>query len=300
MKFIQLFEKELKDVDENDLFKMEADPVNFESFQIEYKISFDGDASELRRDVVQFANGLEEGYILYGISNDPIKIIGIEKTEVDRLKSILNDVLPKQIDPQLSPFPQFHPVPLTNGKYVLIIKIFPKGVGIYGIRQSDAMNNRNYFRYEFYERMDGSKHVMNVEEIVNLIEKKSKGQKKYLDVSIHGLVLIQGDDDMYICIEAVNKSVRPIIVNSYSIELPEKNEIMIFVSTIKQPKYLMINSQLPCKLEDGEDCKAFLSRKDLEKIMSEKGWNYPIKIRALFDTNDGKFVSDTLDLDEIK
>ena len=66
MKKIKLFEKELKDVNESDLRKMETDPLNFESFQNEYKVTFDGNLPELRRDVVQFANGFEEGYIFLG------------------------------------------------------------------------------------------------------------------------------------------------------------------------------------------------------------------------------------------
>ena len=44
---VKLFEKRFEDFKENDLKKMEADPVNFESLQIEYKIEFDGDVIEL-------------------------------------------------------------------------------------------------------------------------------------------------------------------------------------------------------------------------------------------------------------
>ncbi len=301
MNIVKLFKKKLEDIDENDLKKMEADPMNFESLQIEYKIKFDGDAGELRRDVVQFANGFEEGDIFFGISDDPITVVGIEKSEVDGLKTVLNDVLPKRIEPILSPFPQYHSIPLTSGKYVFIIKVFPKEEGIYGIRQSDDMNNRNYYRYEFYKRMDGSKHRMNIEEIIDLIEIKSKGQKKYLETSIHGTVLMPTiDDDIYIGIKAVNKSIRPIIINSYGADVPEKNKVVYFIPTRYQPKYLMLNPKLPYKLQDGESCSAYLSRKDLEGIMKEGGWNYPIKVRALFDTNDGKFFSDTLELNEIK
>ena len=38
MKKIELFDKELKDVNESDLRKMETYPLNFESLQIEYKV----------------------------------------------------------------------------------------------------------------------------------------------------------------------------------------------------------------------------------------------------------------------
>jgi len=298
---VKLFEKEIEDLDENDLKKMEADPMNFESLYIEYKIKFDGDAAELRRDVVQFGNGFEVGHIFFGVSDDPITVVGIEKNEVDTLKTVLNDVLPKRIEPILLPFPQYHSIPLTSGKYVFIIKITQKEEGIYSIRQSDDMNNRNYYRYEFYKRMDGSKHRMNIEEIVELIETKSKGKKKILEVSIHGAALMPTiDDDIYISINAVNKSVRPIIIKSYGVDIPKKNKVVYFIPTSFQLKYLMINPKLPYKLQDGESCPAYLSRKDMEGLMKEEGWKYPIKVRALFNTNDGKFFSDTLELNEIK
>lgn len=295
-----LFNKKLEEIDESDLKKMKVDPVNFESLQIEYKITFDGDAAELRRDIVQFANGFEEGYIFFGISDDPIFVVGIENSEVDGLKTVLNDVLPKRIEPILSPFPKYHPIPLASGKYVFIIKVFPKEYGIYGIRQSDDMNSRNYYRYEFYKRMDGSKHRMNIEEIVDLIKTKSKGQEKYLEASIHDAVIMPTiDDEIYIGIIAVNKSERPIVVKSYGVEVPEKKKVIYFMTTPFQPKYIMLNPRLPYKLNDGESCQAYLSRRDLEGLMKEEGWNYPIKIRALFNTNDGKFYSDTLELNEI-
>ena len=298
---MNFFEKELKEIDENDLLKMEVDPMNFESLQIEYKVKFDGDAAELRRDVVQFANGFEEGHIFFGMSDDPIKIIGIEKKEVDGLKTVLNDVLPQKIEPILSPFPQYHAIPLSNGKFVFIIKIFPKENGIYGIRQSDDMNNRNYYRYEFYVRMDGSKHLMKMEEIVKLIESKSKGPEKYLETSIHGAALLPTiDEDIYINIRAVNKTTRPIVIKSYGIDIPTKEKTIYFAPTPYKPKYSMICTHLPCKLQDGESCYAYLSRIDLEEMMRKEGWNYPIEVRARFNTNDGDFFSDLIELKEIK
>ncbi|MHA1830243.1 MAG: hypothetical protein ACTSWR_01770 [Candidatus Helarchaeota archaeon] len=40
---MKLFDKDLKEIDKNDICKMEADPMNFESLQIEYKVRFNGD-----------------------------------------------------------------------------------------------------------------------------------------------------------------------------------------------------------------------------------------------------------------
>jgi len=297
MKKIELFDKELKDVNESDLRKMETYPLNFESLQIEYKVTFDGNLAELRRDVVQFANGFEEGYIFFGISDDPITIIGIEKTKVNGLKTVLNDTLQKMIEPLITPFPQYHPIPLANGKYVFIIKIFPKENGIYGIRQSEDMNNRSYYRYEFYKRMDGSKHRMNIEAIVDLIESKNKGGKKQLEASIHTpTVLPTIDDEVYISINAVNKSVRPIVINSYGIDILEKGRVIYILQYPYPTNQYRINDRLPRKLEDGELCKAYLSIKEFKNIIKEEGWNFPSKVRAIFRTNDGRFYSEPIDI----
>jgi hypothetical protein len=76
--------------------------------------------------------------------------------------------------------------------------------------------------------------------------------------------------------------------------------VIYFIPTSYQPKYRMINDLLPCKLEDGESCKAYLSRKDLKEIITEKGWNYPFEARALFDTNDGKFYSEAIEIQELE
>ncbi len=107
---------DFESIDEETLKLIEADPSNFESFQIEYKVKYDGNADELRRDVVAFANGDAEGYIFFGIADNPITIRGIEKNHVDGLKRVLNEVLPQKIDPILDPFPSIRPIQLLNGE----------------------------------------------------------------------------------------------------------------------------------------------------------------------------------------
>lgn len=174
---MELFSKNFNKITEQDLRELESNPANFENYEIEYKLKYDGNSDELRRDIVQFANGNSIGYLFYGWSNNPIKIIGIDKNEVDNLKNVLNNALKHNIEPQLSPFPKYHPVPLSNGKYIFLIKIVPKVRGIYGIRFSDNPSKEKFKTYEFYQRMDGTKHKMNIENIVNLIESKKFGQK---------------------------------------------------------------------------------------------------------------------------
>lgn len=214
------------------------------------------------------------------------------------MKNILNDVLPKKIDPILSPFPKYQAVPLSNGKYVFIIEIYPKSYGVYGIRVHEDLTNRNYKKYEFYNRMDGSKHQMNIEELVELIESKSRGKKKLLEVSIHGGTVIGGYDDVFISIKAVNKSERPIVVKSYGISVPGKEKVVYISPT--HPELMFLNTKLPIKLEDGEDCIAYIDRPSFEIIMKKEGWSYPIQVQGVFTTNDGKYFSEDIILKEIK
>lgn len=83
---MELLSKNFKKITEQDLRELESNPANFENYKIEYKFKYDGNADELRRDIVQFANGNSIGYLFYGWSNNPIKIVGIDKNEVDNLK----------------------------------------------------------------------------------------------------------------------------------------------------------------------------------------------------------------------
>ena len=62
----------------------------------------------------------------------------------------------------------------------------------------------------------------------------------------------------------------------------------------------MINALLPCKLEDGESCSAYLSIKDLKQMVKGQGWSYPFEARALFGTNDGKFYSEAIEIRDIE
>ena len=172
---MEIFSKKFSEINEKDIKNLVSNPKNFEDFQIEYKIDYDGDAEELRRDIIQFTSGFDFGYLFYGIDDNPVKIVGIEKKRVDELKVVLNNVLPRKISPLLNPLPEYNPVPLSNGMFVFVIKIEAKSYGVYAIRKSDNMGKpRDYKTYEFYKRLDGSKHQMDVDEIIELIERKAK------------------------------------------------------------------------------------------------------------------------------
>ena len=172
---MEIFSKEFAEINEEDIKNLALNPINFENFQIEYKIDYDSDAEELRRDIIQFTSGFNSGYLIYGMDDNPIRIVGIERDRVDALKVVLNNVLPKKISPLHNPLPEYNPVPISNGKFVFIIKIEPKPYGVYGIRKTDNMGKqKDYKKFEFYKRLDGSKHQMDVDELVELIECKAK------------------------------------------------------------------------------------------------------------------------------
>lgn len=85
---------------------------------------------------------------------------------------------------------------------------------------------------------------MSIEEIVDLIESKSTGKKKIIGATIHGGALLPTlSDDLFIAINAVNKSERPITVKSYGIDIINKNK-KIAISPF-HPKTVMTCSLLP-------------------------------------------------------
>lgn len=290
-----MFSKDLQKFNENDLREIEKISFNLEDLQVEFKFKYDNNSDELRRDVIQFANNDREGYIFYGVQEDPLKIVGLERKDIDNLKIHLNNVLPRKIDPVLSPFPMYKIIELANGKFVFCIKIFPKERGIYAIRLSDNPSNSKFNVYEFYKRLDGSKHQLKIEEVVELIESKSTGSKKLLEVSIHPTALTDIDlKDVFITIKAVNKSVRPIVVMSYGLYIVKEGYIYFIIANSIPNRYLC--DRLPKKLLDGEACQALISRKYFEQEMKNNKWKYPLEVKVFFDTNDGRFYSDSIEL----
>jgi predicted HTH transcriptional regulator len=139
---------------EETLRKIEIDPELFESLTYEFKVDGNENMVELRKDIIAFANGTETGYIIYGIADDPLKICGLDRNEVDKIKNLINNTLLTLVDPIFSPFPEFKPISISNGKFILIVKITPKISGIYGIRTGENPSDQKYFRYEFWVRMD--------------------------------------------------------------------------------------------------------------------------------------------------
>jgi hypothetical protein len=211
---------------------------------------------------------------------------------------VINSVLNSKIDPPFVEFPKMKTITLSNGRYGLLVKILPKSSGIYGIRVKDNPNNSKFKKYEFYSRLDGRKLQMNIEQIVNTIEAKCTGPKKDLDVHMHSSVITPGKEDVYISIKAVNKSVRPIHIKGIGIELP-KFKKAIFFNPILFDDDVIFTKPLPFKLEDGDDFSILVSRSFIEKRFEEEGWDLPVKLKAFFNTNDGRFNSQIMKLDKL-
>jgi len=53
---------------------------------------------------------------------------------------------------------------------------------------------------------------------------------------------------------------------------------------------------LPKKLSDGDACQALYPRKYIDSLMKDLNWEYPLEIKAFFNTNDGIFYSKSIEL----
>ncbi len=293
---MKIISKKIEDITEKDLLEIEQNSI-FEDLQVEYKYQYNKKPDELRKDIVQFANSDKGGIILFGIRENPLKLVGLGSKNVDNIKNTLNDILSKKIDPVLSPLPKFKTIKLTNKKFVLCIKVFPKEEGIYAIRLGDNPSKSEFKTYKFYTRLDGNKHHMKIEEVVNLIEKKRKVLKnlevKHLEATIYIPIMLD-TKERYIAIKAVNKGVRPIVITAYGIRSVKYGS---YINTyLKKLVRRNLCDPLPKTLSDGEACQALYPRKYIESNIKDINWEYPLELEAYFNTNDGIFYSNSVEL----
>ena len=288
--------KKIEDLLEKDLLKIEKNPI-FEDLNVEFKYQYNKDSDELRKDIIQFANNDKGGVIFYGVSENPLKFVGLDYNTVDDIKTSINNILAGKIDPVLSPFPMYNTIELNNGKFVLCVEISPKETGIYGIRLSDNPSNSNFKAYEFYTRLNGNKHRMKIDEVANLIEAKRKRNQtletKHLKVVIFEPIMLD-TNKRYITIKAINKGVRPIVINGYGFQSVKYGTIInIYLKKLVRKKLI---TPLPKKLSDGEAYYAFYPRKYIESSIKNHNWEYPLELIAYFKTNDGIFYSKSFNL----
>ena len=225
---------------QKDLEILRDDPYNLEDMNIEYKVQYNGYPDELRRDIVSFANSEIGGYILYGIRDDPFELIGVTRGEVDKLKNTIDQIINQSIDPRLDPLPLLHPIYLKNNLYVLGVQIFPKQSGIYAIRRSNNPNSSDFQLYLFWIRSDGRKRQISMEEVNSYII-RTDPYKKRIEVEINTNTFLPNTDmKRLISINGVNKSIRPIIVNSYGFNVKDNNdkgflpsfEVLLFIIAV--------------------------------------------------------------------
>lgn len=117
-----------------------------------------------------------------------------------------------------------------------------------------------------------------------------------MDVTIYPGVMTKADNmtEIYISLKAVNKGVRPIVVTSYGLKSVKYGTI-IYTFTKKLLKRNLCNL-LPKKLSDGEACRALYPRKQIDSTMKKLNWEYPLEVKAFFNTNDGIFYSKSIEL----
>lgn len=286
----------------NDLELLRDDPYNIEDMNIEYKVQYSGDPDELRKDIISFANSETGGYILYGIRDDPFELVGIPRKQVDKLKNTLDSIINTRIDPHLNPPPIAHPICLSNDIYILGVQIFPKEKGLYAIRKVNNPNSPDFRCYSFWTRTDGQKRQLSMEE-VNTYIIQTDPYKKYLEVSVNfGLLGRQREVEEYICVEGVNKSIRPITITSYGLQIFDEKDNKWFNFFLPVPNYkyptTIFNTPPNTKLLDGDKCSGFYPISLLKEDLLKFNILVPTKIKGLVNTNDGPFYSREIELRE--
>ncbi len=286
----------------DDLEVLRDDPYNLEDMNIEYKVQYNRDVHELRRDIVSFANSEVGGYILYGIRDDPFELIGMIRGEVDKLKNTIDHIINLKIDPRLDPPPISHPIYLNNNLYVLGVQVFPKQSGIYAIRRNNHPNNPDFCLYSFWIRSDGCKRQLSMEEVNSYII-KTDPYKKHIDVKMNfNTYLPNSSMGRLISINGINKSIRPIVVNSYGfhVEADTDKGLALFIRPPNLHPGTRFNTRLPIKLQDGDSCSAYYSIRNLKEELAEHNITLPITIKGVINSHDGIFYSEEKELtDEI-
>jgi len=279
-----------------DLELLRDDPYNLEDMNIEYKLNYDKDANELRKDIISFANSSSSGYILFGVRDDPFELVGITRSEVDSLKNAIDHVIHTRIDPRLDPLPVMHPIHLNNKKFVLGIEITHKQRGIYGIRNLDNPNKSDFLAYSFWIRSDGRKRQLCMEEVNNYIIKIDPF-KKYVEVSLDLGIIGDSNKKLIDCISVsgVNKSIRPIVLKNYGFLIFNKEEnewYSMWLPLTSNQFPFFLNTRPNTKLLDGDSCNGHYPTSKLKQDLPKMNIILPTSIKGLVNTNDGRFYSE--------
>lgn len=286
----------------DDLELLRDDPYNLEDMNIEYKQQYSGNPSELRKDIVSFANSEEGGYILYGIRDDPFELIGISRSQSDKLINAIDTIININVDPHLDAPPITNLIYLKNRVYVLGVQIFPKEKGMYAIRKVNNPNKPDFQSYSFWIRSGGRKRQLSMEEVNSYII-KTDPYKKYVEVSVDfGLIGKPGKVEDIISVRGVNKSIRPITFRSCGFQILDITDNKWFGLWLPVPDnrdpVTMFNTPPKTKLLDGDDCSGYYSISNLREDLSRFNLDLPTIIKGVINTNDGPFYSKEKDLKE--
>lgn len=88
-----------------------------------------------------------------------------------------------------------------------------------------------------------------------------------------------GQTEIVMKLSCSNIGKRPITLNSYGVELPNKKILMFFNQA---------PDRLPKTLKDGEQCVLWKNLKNVSKTMNKEGFSNTIKLRGLFGDVTGK------------
>lgn len=173
------------------------------------------------------------------------------------------------------------------------MQIFPKEKGLYAIRKSNNPNNPNFRYYSFWIRSGGHKKQLSMEEVNSYII-KTDPYKKYIEVRVDfGLVGKPGKVEEFISVHGVNKSIRPIIVNSYGFHIYDNNNNDWLGFWLPAPNYMypttIFNTPPNTKLLDGDKCSGYYPILMLIEALSSYNITLPTKIKGVIITNDGTF-----------
>lgn len=153
-------EKPLWEIGEDDLHELIDGGVT-EGRTIEYKLELGGrdrDRREFLADVSSFAN-TAGGHLLLGVreeGGEPRELCGLDVDDPDKLVQGLEERLYHGLDPRL-PGHETRPIPLANGRHVVVIRIRPSLVGPHMV----TYQNHGHF----YGRHSHGKHALGVTEL---------------------------------------------------------------------------------------------------------------------------------------
>ncbi len=158
--------KKIEDIIESDLNYL-IDNEKIEAKKLEYKRELPGNTDSNKKeflyDISSFANA-SGGEILYGIQEDsstgkPIyPLEGIEISNVDEVKQRLDNLILNGLEPQLPSYSyNIQPIPLSNSKYVIIIRISRSWLNPHRVSYKSS--------HKFYSRNSSGKYLMDIQEI---------------------------------------------------------------------------------------------------------------------------------------